>query len=84
MKGLRDVNPESGITFMEGIEYLEAPSIEYTSLTEARAKELGLKGFRLLKHDEFPDGRVKWGCMYDTWCVNPMVSMICFLPLLTR
>ncbi|KAK0633017.1 hypothetical protein B0T14DRAFT_560647 [Immersiella caudata] len=78
MRALRDVNPESGITFMKGIEYLEAPSIEYTSLTEARAKELNMEGFRLLQPGEFPDDRVKWGCVYDTWCVNPMVYC-CFL-----
>ena len=59
---------------MKGIEYLEAPAVEYTSITEARAaSELHLPGFRLLASDEFPDDRVKWGCEYDTWSINPMV-----------
>jgi D-amino-acid oxidase len=67
---------------MKGIEYLESPSVEYTSLTPSRAAspELNLPGFRLLDPEtEFPpDGRVAWGCEYDTYCVNPMVYC-CFL-----
>ncbi|KAK3362668.1 amino acid oxidase [Lasiosphaeria hispida] len=68
----------SGITFMKGIEYLEAPPPDYISLTADRASELNIPGFRLLEPSEFPDDRVKWGCEYDTWCVNPMVYC-CFL-----
>ncbi|CAK7271954.1 hypothetical protein SEPCBS57363_004887 [Sporothrix epigloea] len=73
--------PEAGITFMPGIEYLEKPGPEYTRLQDMAAQEqLGLHeadlnlGFRILdsKTDGFPDG-VTWGCMYRTWCVNPMV-----------
>ncbi|KAK4454794.1 FAD dependent oxidoreductase-like protein [Podospora aff. communis PSN243] len=78
MKAIHAYHPEAGITFMKGIEYLEAPSIEYTSLTEARAKELKIEGFRLLAGHEFPDDKVSWGCAYDTWCVNPMVYC-CYL-----
>lgn len=58
---------------MKGIEYIEAPGPEYDSLDEVRAKELGMPGWRMLGRDEFPDGRVRWGCEYDTWCVSPMV-----------
>ncbi|KAI1657756.1 FAD dependent oxidoreductase [Daldinia decipiens] len=66
-------HPEAGITFMKGIEYLEAPNEAYRALTEERAcTQLGMKGFRLLKKGELPEG-VEWGCEYDTWCVNPMV-----------
>ncbi|KAK0730401.1 FAD dependent oxidoreductase [Lasiosphaeris hirsuta] len=68
----------SGITFMKGIEYLEAPPPDYISLTADRASELNMPGFRVLEPSEFPDDRVKWGCEYDTWCVNPMVYC-CFL-----
>ncbi|CAK7214149.1 hypothetical protein SCUCBS95973_002040 [Sporothrix curviconia] len=73
--------PEAGITFLPGIEYLEAPGPEYTQLDDkATQAELGLHdadldlGFRVLdsKADGFPDG-VTWGCTYRTWCVNPMV-----------
>jgi D-amino-acid oxidase len=78
MKAIHASHPEAGITFMKGIEYLEAPSIEYTSLTEARVKELKIEGFRLLNRHEFPDDKVTWGCTYDTWCVNPMVYC-CYL-----
>ena len=66
-------HPEAGITWMPGIEYLEAVAAPYDALTEARAAELGMEGFRVLRRDEFPDDRVQWGCSYRTWCVNPMV-----------
>jgi D-amino-acid oxidase len=70
---IHKTNPEAGITFLPGIEYFEAPSDVYKSLTEAKAKALGMVGFRFLKPEEFPDGRVTLGYAYDTWCVNPMV-----------
>ncbi|KAH8906001.1 FAD dependent oxidoreductase-like protein [Coniochaeta sp. PMI_546] len=73
MEVLSTTNPEAGITFMKGIEYIEAPGPEYAELTEERAGELKMPGFRLLRPDEFPDENVMWGCEYDTWCVNPMV-----------
>jgi glycine/D-amino acid oxidase-like deaminating enzyme len=73
MQALAGTNPEAGITFMPGIEYIESPGPEYDELTEDRGRELGMEGFRLLKEDEFPDGKVKWGCEYRTWCVSPMV-----------
>ena len=58
-------HPEAGITFMKGVEYLEAPSEAYRALTEERAlQQLGMQGFRLLRKEELPEG-VKWGCEYD-------------------
>ncbi|KAI0149994.1 FAD dependent oxidoreductase [Hypoxylon sp. NC0597] len=73
MRAVQARYPEAGITFMKGIEYLEAPSEAYRALTEERARQqLGMQGFRLLGKEELPEG-VKWGCEYDTWCVNPMV-----------
>ncbi|OLN82886.1 D-amino-acid oxidase 2, partial [Colletotrichum chlorophyti] len=73
MELLSQKNPEAGITFMPGIEYLEEIAPQYKSLTVEKAKSLGLVGFRLLDPSEFPDNKVKWGCEYPTWCVNPMV-----------
>lgn len=76
MRRLHAAHPDTaGITFLKGIEYVEAPGPEYRSLsTAAEPNRLGLPGFRLLRDDELPaDGRVAWGCEYDTWCVNPMV-----------
>lgn len=77
--------PEAGVTFLPGIEYLEAPGPEYTQLVDAAIqKQLGLHdadlnlGFRVLDKDgggddgPFPEG-VTWGCTYRTWCANPMV-----------
>ncbi|KAI0169177.1 FAD dependent oxidoreductase [Hypoxylon sp. FL1284] len=73
MRAVRHRHPEAGVTFMKGIEYLEAPGEAYRALTEEKArKELGMQGFRLLPSGELPQG-VTWGCEYDTWCVNPMV-----------
>ncbi|KAI1872065.1 uncharacterized protein JN550_004268 [Neoarthrinium moseri] len=73
MGAIQRSNPEAGITFMPGIEYLEAPSAVYKALTEAKAKEMGMVGFRLLKPKELPDSKVKLGFTYDSWCVNPMM-----------
>ncbi|KAB5549902.1 hypothetical protein GE09DRAFT_1002100, partial [Coniochaeta sp. 2T2.1] len=74
MAQLAESNPEAGITFLKGVEYVEAPGPEYAELTEERAKgEWGMEEFRLLYPAVFPDDKVKWGCEYRTWCVNPMV-----------
>lgn len=77
MKALCKANPEAGITFMKGIEYLEEPGSEYRALVKESgpgcAKSLGVDGFRVLGRDELPDERVELGIEYDTWCVNPMV-----------
>lgn len=77
MKALYKANPEAGITFMKGIEYLEKPGPEYLELVKASgpgcAKSLGVEGFRVLGEGEVPDERVALGIEYDTWCVNPMV-----------
>lgn len=77
MKALCKANPEAGITFMKGIEYLEKPGPEYLALVKASgpgcAKSLGMEGFRVLGKGEVPDERVALGIEYDTWCVNPMV-----------
>ncbi|KAI8228736.1 D-amino-acid oxidase [Colletotrichum sp. SAR 10_99] len=73
MESLFKSNPEAGITFMPGIEYFEDPPEQYKALTEEKAKSLGLVEFRRLSPSEFPDNKVKWGCEYKTWCVNPMI-----------
>ncbi|RYP89781.1 hypothetical protein DL770_004075 [Monosporascus sp. CRB-9-2] len=72
MRALHEHHPEAGLSFMKGIEYLEAPGPQYLAITEEKAKEMGMERFRLLKPEELPE-KVKWGCEYDTWCVNPMV-----------
>ncbi|KAK4673391.1 hypothetical protein QC763_111570 [Podospora pseudopauciseta] len=76
MKSLFASHPTTaGITFLKGVEYLESPGPEYLSLTPATAASLQLSGFRLLPQSEFPDQKVKWGCEYETYCVNPMVYL---------
>lgn len=79
MRRLHAAHPRTaGITFLKGIEYLERPGPEYLALStpspSGNPVARALPGFRLLDASEFPaDGRVTWGCEYDTWCVNPMV-----------
>lgn len=73
MEAIAARHPEAAITFMKGIEYLEAPAEEYAGFTEQRARDLGYQDFRLLRPDELPDDRVTLGFEYRTWCLNPMV-----------
>jgi D-amino-acid oxidase len=73
MMALQKQHPAAGITLTPGIEYLEEPSPVYKALTEVKANVLGMSNFRLLRPEELPDEKIKWGCSYDTWCVNPMV-----------
>lgn len=61
MQATQAQSPEAGITFLPGIEYLEAPGPEYVQLgDEAVQRALGFHdadldlGFRLLRPDEFP------------------------------
>jgi hypothetical protein len=78
-ESLHTTHPHTaGITFLRGIEYIESPGPEYLALSSnsssSNPNPLNLPGFRLLTPAEFPpDGKVTWGCAYDTWCVNPMV-----------
>ncbi|KAL8393563.1 hypothetical protein RB595_003345 [Gaeumannomyces hyphopodioides] len=90
MDALSRARPEAGVTFMPGIEYLEDPDRSEGGgggggalLTEARARELGVEGFRVLDAAELPRG-VRWGCSYRTWCVNPMVYLAFLLRRLAR
>lgn len=44
-------NADAGVTFMKGVEYLEAPGPEYVALAAGGgegARELGMGGFRVL------------------------------------
>jgi D-amino-acid oxidase len=59
---------EAGITFLPGVEYFEDPPEKCAELEEKWME--GLKG-RVLDQKELPEG-VKWGCVYPTWCINPM------------
>ena len=62
----------SGITFMPGIEYLEAPPPVCQGLDQEKARQFGLEEFALIPETELPE-KVKLGYRYKTWCVNPMV-----------
>ncbi|KAK4229117.1 putative D-amino-acid oxidase [Podospora fimiseda] len=70
---------EAGITFLPGIEYLEAPSAEYLSLSKPNNPILNqlyqLCGYKILSPEYFPDTKIKWGCKYESYCLNPMVYL---------
>lgn len=72
MEATVKAHPESGITFMPGIDYFESPPAVYQNLTETKASELGMEGFAWIPQSELPD-KVKLGYRYKTWCVNPMM-----------
>lgn len=61
--------PEAGITFLDGIEYLQAPSEAYQEL---RGRYADIDGFRRLEKAELPEG-VTFGVKYRTWCINTPV-----------
>ncbi|KAK8104225.1 FAD dependent oxidoreductase-like protein [Apiospora kogelbergensis] len=73
MREINQNHPCAGITFLPGIEYLEAPSPVYKALDAHKANSLGMEGFRMLTAEELPDDKVKMGFEYNSWCVNPMV-----------
>ncbi|CAI4218639.1 unnamed protein product [Parascedosporium putredinis] len=52
-------SPEAGITFLKGIEYLEAGIRGYDHLTEGSAKELGYEDFRELDEKDLPKGGIQ-------------------------
>ncbi|PKS12816.1 hypothetical protein jhhlp_001028 [Lomentospora prolificans] len=72
MDALAKESPEAGITFMKGIEYLEAGISGYDSLTNDKARDLGYEDFKEIDKKDLPEGVVR-GFEYRTWCVNPMV-----------
>lgn len=71
MKRVAVDEPEAGVRFIRGIEYIEAPSPEYL---EGGLGDIysHLDRFRQLSEEELP-ANVKWGVEYDTFVVNPLV-----------
>ena len=78
MKQIVASNPECGIAFARGIEYLESPSAEYLALDETKARIVGMENWKRIPNAELPP-KVTWGCEYDTWCANPMVYCLFLL-----
>lgn len=71
-KTLSETDPESGIEFIEGIEFLEAPPQEYLDDTAVQTAYGHLDEFRVLRPEQLPEG-VKWGVRYKTFVVNSPV-----------
>ena len=62
-------SPEAGVAVMKGVEYLERPSAEAVALKTGDVFAAVGDGFRILGEEELPEG-VKWGCEYESYCVN--------------
>jgi glycine/D-amino acid oxidase-like deaminating enzyme len=69
---------EAGVKLMKGIEHLEAPGEVEVALKTGDVYAGPDDGFRVLERGELPDG-VKWGCEYDTYCVNVPVYLLWLL-----
>ncbi|KAL4795830.1 hypothetical protein BDV19DRAFT_157637 [Aspergillus venezuelensis] len=63
--------PESGVSWIEGVEHLENPPKEYLE-PDTLDFYRHLDGFRELGKDEVPEG-VKWGVGYMTFVINSPV-----------
>ncbi|KAJ5757545.1 uncharacterized protein N7511_006239 [Penicillium nucicola] len=72
MKRVAADEPGSGVSFVRGVEHLEAPPAEYLDAQSVKNVYSHLDGFRALKSGEVPDG-VVWGVEYGTYVVNSPV-----------
>jgi len=61
--------PEAGIIFLDGYEYLQTLPEAYRDLAGGYAD---IDEFRVLDKPELPEGMV-WGAKYKTWCINSPV-----------
>lgn len=66
------VSPEAGVAVMQGLEYIENPVEDVSSLRTGDVYASPNDGFRILEQSELPKG-VKWGCGYQTYAVNVQI-----------
>lgn len=59
--------PESSVTFMQGIDYVEADEEAYANLNPGYSD--ALENFKIIPKSELPSN-VKFGAKYDSWCLN--------------
>ena len=72
MKKVATDEPAAGVKFIQGIEHLEAPPVDYVDAQSVSNVYSHLDNFRHLSPDEVPAG-VKWGAQYGTYVVNSPV-----------
>ena len=72
MKTIAANSPEAGVAIMHGIEYLENPPEEVLRLKTGDVYAWNDDEFRILDQSTSPPG-VKWGCEYQSYCVNVQV-----------
>ena len=66
--------PEWGVRAYPAREYIEEPGEELLALKTGNVYAGDGDGFRVMEKEELPQG-VKWGCEYDTYCVNVPVYL---------
>ena len=66
--------PEWGVRAYPAREYIENPGEELLALRTGDVYAGVGDGFRVMEKEELPQG-VKWGCEYDTYCVNVPVYL---------
>ena len=69
MRSIAKNAPEAGVAAMPGVEYLEEPPDENLKMKTGDVYAGLGDEFRVLHKSELPAG-VKWGCEYQTYCVN--------------
>ena len=69
MKTIAKETPEAGVQLLPGVEYLEKPPEANLALRDGDEYAGKDDGFRIFRAEELPKG-VKWGCEYQSFCVN--------------
>ena len=74
MRPLASSHPESGVAPTPALEYVDAPGPAERNLRTGDVYAFPGDNFRVLGPAELPTG-AKWGCAYDTYCVNSPVYL---------
>lgn len=72
MKKISTEFPESSVTFMKGIDYIEADEKPYKLLMPGYSE--GLSNFQVIPKNKLPKN-VKFGASYDSWCLNSPIYL---------
>lgn len=85
MQQIANANPEAGVQFVQGVEYLENPPVENLSLRTGDIYASPTDNFRIFGEDELDalnsrlqslgpkdavNNQVRWACEYSTYVVN--------------
>lgn len=70
MKDIATETPEAGVKLLQGVEYLDRPGEGELGMRDGDAYAGPGDGFRILENGKELIGGVRWGCEYETYCVN--------------